>query len=57
MPIGPNFKIECPTGPEIMINLFEVSKEIAGRLTRDFLRDANLRRPVCGGTERFPNDV
>ena len=31
---GDNFKIECPTGSGKMMNLFEVSKEIADRLTR-----------------------
>ena len=37
---GDNFKIECPTGSGKMMNLFEVSKEIADRLTSMFLRDA-----------------
>jgi hypothetical protein len=36
---GDNFKIECPTGSGKMMNLFEVSKEIADRLSRIFLRD------------------
>ena len=31
---GDNFKIECPTGSGNMMNLFEVSKEIADRLTQ-----------------------
>ena len=34
---GDNFKIECPTGSGKMMNLFEVSKEIADRLTGIFL--------------------
>ena len=38
------------------MNLFEVSKEIADRLTRIFLRDDQGRRPVYGGTEKFQND-
>ena len=53
---GDNFKIECPTGSGKMMNLFEVSKEIAGRLTRIFTRDEQGRRPVYGGTEKFQND-
>ncbi|MBZ0167947.1 MAG: glucosidase [Kofleriaceae bacterium] len=53
---GDNFKIECPTGSGKMMNLFEVSKEIADRLTRIFLRDAQGRRPVYGGTETFQTD-
>jgi hypothetical protein len=53
---GDNFKIECPTGSGKMMNLFEVSKEIADRLTRIFTRDVHGRRPVYGGTEKFQND-
>ena len=53
---GDNFKIECPTGSGKLMNLFEVSKEIADRLTRIFLRDAHGRRPVYGGTEKFQSD-
>ena len=53
---GDNFKIECPTGSGKMMNLFEVSKEIADRLTRIFLRDERGRRPVYSGTEKFQSD-
>jgi hypothetical protein len=53
---GDNFKIECPTGSGKMMNLFEVSKEIADRLSRTFLRDGRGRRPVYGGTEKFQTD-
>ncbi len=53
---GDNFKIECPTGSGQMMNLFEVSKEIADRLSRIFLRDEQGRRPVHGGTEKFQSD-
>jgi hypothetical protein len=53
---GDSFKIECPTGSGRMMNLFEVSKEIATRLSRIFLRDAQGRRPVYGGTEKFQTD-
>jgi hypothetical protein len=53
---GDNFKIECPTGSGKMMNLFEVSKEIADRLTRIFLRDELNRRPVHGGTDKFQTD-
>jgi hypothetical protein len=53
---GDNFKIECPTGSGRMMNLFEVSREIAGRLAAIFLRDAHGRRPVYGGTEKFQSD-
>ena len=43
---GDNFKIECPTGSGKMMNLFEVAKEIADRLSRIFLRDE--QRPASG---------
>ena len=53
---GDNFKIECPTGSGKLMNLFEVAREIANRLTNIFLRDANGRRPVYGGSEKFQSD-
>jgi hypothetical protein len=59
---GDTFTIECPTGSGKMMNLFEVSKEIADRLARIFLRDPSAgsgqvgRRPVYGGTEKFQSD-
>ena len=53
---GNNFKIECPTGSGNRMNLFEVSREVAHRLTRLFLRDESGRRPVYGGTEKFQSD-
>ncbi len=53
---GDNFKIECPTGSGQMMNLFEVSREIADRLSRIFTRDEHGRRPVYGGTEKFQSD-
>src|SRR5690606_20181281 len=34
---GDNFTIECPTGSGRLMNLFEVAREIANRLTRTFL--------------------
>jgi len=39
------------------MNLFDVSKEIAERLSRIFLRDELGRRPVYGGTEKFQTDT
>ncbi|MGE3152261.1 MAG: glucosidase [Nitrospiraceae bacterium] len=53
---GDNFKIECPTGSGRMMNLFEVAKDIADRLTRMFLRNADGKRPVYGGTKTFQED-
>jgi hypothetical protein len=53
---GDTFKVECPTGSGNLMNLFDVSMEIANRLTRIFLRDKSGRRPVYGGTEKFQSD-
>jgi len=33
---GPGFTVECPTGSGMQMNLFEVAREIARRLTRHF---------------------
>jgi hypothetical protein len=53
---GDTFKIECPTGSGVQMNLFEVGREIANRLISIFLRDGQGRRPVYGGTEKFQSD-
>jgi len=53
---GDNFKVECPTGSGKMMDLFEVSKELNGRIVKIFTRDSYGRRPVFGGTEKFQND-
>jgi hypothetical protein len=53
---GDHFMIECPTGSGKLMNLFEVSKEIADRLTSIFTRDGQGRRPVYGGSEKFQTD-
>ena len=53
---GDTFRIECPTGSGVLMNLFEVAREIANRLIGIFLRDGQGRRPVYGGTEKFQSD-
>jgi len=53
---GTAFTVECPTGSGHRMTLFEVAKEISRRLASTFLRDANGRRPVYGGTARFQED-
>ncbi|HSE88696.1 MAG TPA: glucosidase [Candidatus Binatia bacterium] len=54
--LGDSFKVECPTGSGKLMTLWEVAGEISRRLMRIFLRDAEQRRPVFGGTEKFQND-
>ena len=38
------------------LDLWQVAAELSRRLTRIFLRDADGRRPVYGGTEKFQRD-
>ncbi|MDR6204032.1 MGH1-like glycoside hydrolase domain-containing protein [Paraburkholderia graminis] len=53
---GDDFKVECPTGSGQQMTLFEVAQEIVRRLTGTFLRNAEGKRPVYGGTEKFQSD-
>ncbi len=53
---GDTFQVECPTGSGRMMNLLEVAQELAGRLTRIFLKDGQGRRPVFGGAAKFQQD-
>jgi hypothetical protein len=53
---GDDFRVECPTGSGHMLTLFEVAREISARLARIFLKDADGRRPVFGGAEKFQED-
>jgi Mannosylglycerate hydrolase MGH1-like glycoside hydrolase domain len=53
---GDDFKVECPTGSGKNMTLFEVAQELARRLSSIFLRDANGKRPVYGGTKKFQED-
>jgi hypothetical protein len=53
---GDDFTVECPTGSGNRMTLFEVAKEISGRLTGIFVRDGDGRRPVYGGTAKFQED-
>ncbi len=53
---GNNFTIECPTGSGKLMNLYEVSRELAWRLMSIFLLDDKGRRPVFGGAAKFQTD-
>jgi len=53
---GDDFQVECPTGSGKYMTLFEVAKELGRRLSSIFLRDANGKRPVYGGTKKFQED-
>jgi Mannosylglycerate hydrolase MGH1-like glycoside hydrolase domain len=53
---GDGLKVQCPTGSGREMNLFEVAMEISQRLASTFTEDANGRRPVFGGMEKFQTD-
>ena len=53
---GDAFTVECPTGSGQYLNLFQVAEEISRRLTAIFLKDAEGRRPLYGGTRKFQED-
>jgi Glycosyl hydrolase family 63 C-terminal domain len=54
--LGPDFKVECPTGSGNRMTLWEVAAELSRRITRIFLRDESGRRPVFGNLEKFQTD-
>jgi hypothetical protein len=53
---GDDFKVQCPTGSGHYMTLYEVAQELKRRLAATFLRDANGKRPVYGGTKKFQED-
>jgi hypothetical protein len=53
---GDTVRIAFPTGSDRLMTLGQVSSELAGRLTRIFLRDGNGRRPVFGEREKLQSD-
>ena len=53
---GDSFQVECPTGSGNMLNLREVSLELARRLSRIFLPEKDGRRPVAGPYATFRDD-
>jgi len=53
---GDDFKIEYPTHSGNYITLYQVFFELAGRMTKIFLRDENGRRPVFGNNEKMQTD-
>jgi hypothetical protein len=53
---GEAFTIDCPTGSGRPMTLYQIAEEIAQRLVRIFLRDAQGRRPVHGATRKFQED-
>jgi len=54
--LGPDWKVECPTGSGRRADLWEVSQELSRRLNQLFLRNSDDRRPVYGGEAIFQDD-
>ncbi len=53
---GDTLRVECPTGSGRMMNLQEVARELALRLTRIFRPAEQGRRPCHGSNPRFADD-
>jgi hypothetical protein len=53
---GDSLKVECPTGSGNLMDLDEVSRELAARLCGIFLPDAAGRRACHGDDSRFANN-
>ncbi len=54
--LGPEFTVPDPMGTGNELSIGEAASELSRRLTRTFLRGADGRRPVYGGTEIFQTD-
>lgn len=54
--LGDGFTVECPSGSGTMMTLDEAADEVTRRLISIFLDDADGRRPVFGGYEKFQSD-
>jgi hypothetical protein len=53
---GDDFKVECPTGSGKRMTIKEVGDELARRLGRLFLKDADGSRPVLQYNEKLARD-
>jgi hypothetical protein len=53
---GDDFTVECPTGSGRRMTLFEVSRELTGRIVGAFLRNESGKRPIYGETAIFQDD-
>src|SRR5262249_27019893 len=53
---GDAVRVECPTGSGRLMNLAEVAAELAGRLTRIFLPNAQGGRPCHGSIPYYAED-
>jgi hypothetical protein len=54
---GDSFTMEFPTGSGRRMNLDQIARELARRLIRLFLPDANGQRPALAANPSFANDI
>src|SRR5262252_4525755 len=54
--LGNNFRVECPVGSGRLLNLLEVSQELARRVSRLFILDNEGRRPAQGTRNRWSDE-
>jgi hypothetical protein len=54
--LGPDYRIEFPTGSGRAATLSEIAAELSRRLVRIFLRGDDGRRPVFGNAEKLQRD-
>jgi hypothetical protein len=54
--LGDDFKVECPVGSGVMLDLAQVAAELSRRLSRLLLFDENGARPCHGGVDKFNRD-
>jgi hypothetical protein len=54
--LGDTFRVECPTGSQHEVTLWDVTTEMTRRLITLFTRDAEGRRPINGDREKFQSD-
>src|SRR5258708_28115101 len=53
---GDDFQIECPSGSGRFLTIDGVARELQGRLSRLFLRDAAGNRPIFGACPKLQRD-
>lgn len=53
---GDSFRVECPTGSGVFMNLKQVADELSRRLSSIFIPDQQGKRPCHGADLRYAND-
>jgi hypothetical protein len=53
---GDDFRVECPTGSQQKLTLWQIAEELSCRLTHIFLRGEDGRRPVLGASDLLQGD-